>query len=50
MVDNIKREKDEDIQRDRWLRNQSFKVLRFWDNEILENIEGVLEMIRENSS
>jgi len=23
-------------------------VLRFWNNEVLENIDGVLEVIREN--
>ncbi|MBU3984169.1 MAG: DUF559 domain-containing protein [Proteobacteria bacterium] len=35
------REKDKDIERNRRLEGQSFKVLRFWDNEVLKNIEGV---------
>ena len=33
--------------RDRWLKEQGYKVLRFWDNEVLTNVEGVLEVIRE---
>ena len=28
--------------RDAWLRAQGFKVLRFWNNEIMNNLEGVL--------
>jgi very-short-patch-repair endonuclease len=31
-----------DATRDAWLKNQGFTVLRFWNNEILLNIEGVL--------
>lgn len=31
--------------RDEWLRKEDYTVLRFWDNEIFENIEGVLEKI-----
>ena len=30
------------------LRNMVFKVLRFWNNEVLTNIEGVLEIIMKN--
>jgi very-short-patch-repair endonuclease len=36
-----------DNRRDDWLRSQGFMVLRFWNNEILANIEGVLERILE---
>jgi len=36
-----------DEARDEWLRKEGFTVLRFWDNEIFENREGVLEIIRE---
>jgi very-short-patch-repair endonuclease len=36
-----------DNRRDDWLRSQGFTVLRFWNNEILTNIEGVLERILE---
>lgn len=31
--------------RDEWFRKEGFTVLRFWDNEVTENIEGVLEKI-----
>ena len=31
--------------RDRFLTSQCFKVLRFWNNEIHEDIDGVLEVI-----
>jgi very-short-patch-repair endonuclease len=35
-----------DKRRDKWVRAEGYKVLRFWDNEVLGNLEGVLEMIR----
>jgi len=34
-----------DKKRDHWLNQQGFKVLRFWNNEVLENKGGVLETI-----
>ena len=36
---------DYDRQRDRWLASQGFKVLRFWNNDVMGNLEGVLEMV-----
>lgn len=33
--------------RDFWLKSQGFKVLRFWNNEVLENRDGVLEKIMQ---
>jgi very-short-patch-repair endonuclease len=33
--------------RDEWLRAEGFKVLRFWDNQVFSNLEGVLDTIRE---
>ena len=36
-----------DLERDEELKRQGYKVLRFWDNDVLSNIEGVLEVIRE---
>ena len=39
-------EKEKDEERTQWLNSQGFTVLRFWNNEILTNIEGVLEAIR----
>jgi len=35
-----------DRERDKWFENNGFKVLRFWNNEVLKNVNGVLEMIR----
>jgi very-short-patch-repair endonuclease len=40
-------QKDEDRIRDRFLQQEGFKVLRFWNTEVFENLEGVLEAIRE---
>jgi len=34
-----------DGQRDRWFEKNSFRVLRFWNNEVLSNLNGVLETI-----
>lgn len=34
-----------DEERDKILRGEGYKVLRFWNNEVLKNIEGVLEII-----
>jgi len=41
-ADNVKY----DEQRSACLRGNGFTVLRFWNNDVLENIEGVLEVIR----
>ena len=30
-----------DERRDAWLEQQGFRVLRFWNNEVLQNVEGV---------
>ncbi len=32
--------------RDEWFSAEGYKVLRFWDNEVFNNLEGVLESIR----
>ncbi len=40
--------KSEDIERDKWLKGQGFKVLRFWNNEVLKNIAGVCHTIKES--
>ncbi len=36
-----------DNRRDRWLCNEGFMVLRFWNNQVLGDTEAVLESIRE---
>ncbi len=38
-------ESAKDAQRDAWLKSQGFQVLRFWNNEVLQNMEGVMQMI-----
>lgn len=38
-------EKEKDEERTQWLNSQGFTVLRFWNHEILTNIDGVLETI-----
>jgi very-short-patch-repair endonuclease len=34
-----------DAVRDAWLSDRGYRVLRFWNNDVLSNTEGVLEMI-----
>jgi very-short-patch-repair endonuclease len=34
-----------DLERTQWLEDQGFRILRFWNNEVLGNIGGVLEAI-----
>jgi very-short-patch-repair endonuclease len=34
-------ESQSDKTRDKWLESQGFKVLRFWNNDIFENLDGV---------
>ena len=40
--------KEYDKERDRWFDSQGFKVLRFWNNDVIRNIDGVMEVIRQN--
>jgi len=40
-------DKDKDRARDRWLKSQGYEVIRFWDHDVLENKDVVLEVIRE---
>ena len=39
-------ESEKDEERTLWLNAQGYRVLRFWNHEILTNIEGVLETVR----
>ncbi|MEW6109825.1 MAG: endonuclease domain-containing protein [Nitrospirota bacterium] len=41
--EHMKRDKE----RNRWLESQGYEILRFWDNEVLKNTRGVLEVIWE---
>jgi very-short-patch-repair endonuclease len=38
----------EDNLRSEWLEEHGWKVLRFWSNEVLQNLEGVLEVILQS--
>ena len=38
---------EEDKERTAWLQKKGYTVLRFWNNDVLTNIEGVFEMIRQ---
>ncbi len=40
-------EESRDALRTGWLTEQGFTVLRFWNHDVLKNIDGVLEKIRE---
>lgn len=35
-----------DARRDEWLREQGYRVLRFWNHEVMQELESVLERIR----
>lgn len=35
-----------DQQRDAWLRSEGYTVLRFWNNDVMQQLDGVLEQIR----
>jgi very-short-patch-repair endonuclease len=36
-----------DIERDQWLSSKGYRVLRFWNSDVLKNLPGVLEKIIE---
>jgi very-short-patch-repair endonuclease len=36
---------ESDSVRDQWLRQRNYRVLRFWNNDVLQNTEGVLQTI-----
>ncbi|WP_316183846.1 MULTISPECIES: endonuclease domain-containing protein [unclassified Bradyrhizobium] len=38
-------ESQTDVARDNWFRAHNYRVLRFWNNDVLGNIGGVLETI-----
>ena len=40
---NASAERQHDTKRTAWLESQGFRVLRFWNNQVLTNLEGVLE-------
>ena len=42
---SFEREARKDAARDRHLRNAGYRVLRFWNNQVDEEFEGVMEVI-----
>lgn len=40
-------QKERDYERDNWLECEGYKVLRFWNNELFENTDGVMNNIME---
>jgi very-short-patch-repair endonuclease len=36
-----------DVERDNWLLQNEFRVMRFWNNDVLQNLEGVLASLSE---
>jgi very-short-patch-repair endonuclease len=39
--------KSRDNDRDRWLADKGFIIMRFWNNDLFENLDGVLAVIRQ---
>lgn len=43
---NERRITEKDEERTLCLKEEAYRILRFWNNEIMKNIDGVLEVIR----
>jgi very-short-patch-repair endonuclease len=43
------RGEEHDAQRDRYLSEVNIRVIRFWNNDVLQNIEGVAQRITEET-
>jgi very-short-patch-repair endonuclease len=39
-----------DGQRDAWLRSQGYTVLRFWNSDVMQQLDSVLEQIASSLS
>jgi len=39
--------RERDASRTAWLQENGYRILRFWNNDVLGNMDGVLERIRE---
>ncbi len=44
---HLKEQKQHDIDRTMYLKNLGIDVLRFWNTDVLQNIDGVLQEIQE---
>ena len=38
-------QKEQDLQRTEYLRSQGYRVLRFWNNDVIANLDGVIAAI-----
>jgi len=36
---------EQDVLRTRWLEARGYRVIRYWNNEVMQNLAGVLETI-----
>ena len=41
---------EKDLRQANYLKSQGYKVLRFWENEIIENMDNCVRIIRDNLS
>ena len=46
-VDGGQHGDEADLSRTRFLERQSYSVIRFWNHEVIENLDGVLESVRQ---
>jgi len=37
---------EQDVERTLFLNQRGFKVVRFWNNEVIENLDGVMDSLR----
>ncbi len=44
-VDGGQHNEDADANRTRYIEAQGFRVIRFWNNDVLSNVEGIIEEI-----
>ena len=44
---NEERIKERDEERMTRLKERGYRIIRFWNNEVLTNLEGVMERVRE---
>lgn len=44
-ADGGQHSEDDDAARTSYLKSQGFRLIRFWNNDVLRNLEGVLEVL-----
>ena len=45
---SVEDNKANDEVRTEWLESQGFRVIRFWNNEVSSNLDGVIALIEES--